>query len=444
MWFAGRVKLIMCFEMQSNPFFCRSVQKPCGVAGGFRPIPPMKNRVIALLILGLLDFAPLLRSAEMEAKAPEIVLGMSTVLSGPAAALGKDMRDGVIAGFERANRAGGVNGRKLRLLALDDGYEPARTARNMRQLIERENVLAIIGNVGTPTAIVAVPIAIERKTLFFAAYSGAGVLRNEPPDRYVVNYRASYAEETGAIIDGLLDELGMKPDEIAFFTQRDAFGDAGLKSGVAALQRRGLADEKAILHVSYERNTLAVENAVASLLLAPQPPRAIVMVGTYGPCAKFIHLCREVGLRVAFVHLSFVGSGPLAHELGRNDAPVAVMQVVPSPLDAGLPIVREYLADRHALGATTPAGVGDLEGYIAARIFVTALEKTKGVPTRESIIDALEGLGKFDLGLGEPLFLGPAEHQASHRIWPTVLAEGAFVPFQWKDFSKFLNKDFKP
>ena len=304
----------------------------------------------------------------IDSRLGEIVLGMSTALSGPAAALGKDMREGVLAGFERANRAGGVNGRKLRLVALDDGYEPSRTAPNMRQLLDKENVLAVIGNVGTPTAIVAIPIAMEQKTLFFAAYTGAGVLRNKPPDRYVVNYRASYAEEVGTMIDGLLDDLGFKPEEIAFFTQRDGYGDAGFNGGVAALKRHGLKDEKAILHVRYERNTLAVENAVASLVLAEPQPRAIVMVGAYAPCAKFIQQCREAGLRALFLNVSFVGSIPLAKELGKTDAAVVVTQVVPSPLDMSLPIVREYVADLHALDPSATPSFGDLEGYIAARI----------------------------------------------------------------------------
>jgi branched-chain amino acid transport system substrate-binding protein len=403
-----------------------------------------KNRAIRLLIGILLAFGMTLRSAEGDPKTGEIVLGMSSALSGPAAALGKDMREGVLAGLERANRAGGVNGRKLRLVALDDGYEPSRTGPNMRQLLDRENVLAIIGNVGTPTAIVAIPIAMEQKTLFFAAYSGAGVLRNKPPDRDVINYRASYAEEVGTMIDGLLDDLGYKPEEITFFTQRDGYGDAGFNGGVAALKRHGLKDEKAILHVRYERNTLAVENAVASLVLTEPSPRAIVMVGAYAPCAKFIQQCREAGLHALFLNVSFVGSIPLAKELGKTDATVIVTQVVPSPLDMSLPVVREYVVDLHALDPSATPSFGDLEGYIGARIFITALEKIKGAPTRESIVDALEGLGKFDLGLGEPLNLGPEEHQACHRVWLTILRDGAFAPFQWKEIPGLVKKDLGP
>jgi branched-chain amino acid transport system substrate-binding protein len=209
----------------------------------------------------------------------EIVLGMSTVLTGPAENLGKQMQTGVWVGLERSNRASGVRGRKFRLIVLDDGYEPSRTAPNVRQLIEKDDVLAIIGDVGTPTATVAIPIANEQKTLFFASFSGGGILRKNPPDRYVINFRASYAEETARMIDALVEVAGLKPEEIAFFTQRDSYGNAGFDGGIAALKNHGLKEEKDVLNVGYERNTLAVEDAVATILVAEHLPRAVIMVG---------------------------------------------------------------------------------------------------------------------------------------------------------------------
>ena len=207
---------------------------------------------IALTILFLCLGSHEAKAAQADSPA-EIVLGMSTVLTGNAGNLGKDMQRGILAGLERANRNGGVNGRKLRLISLDDGYEPTRTAPNMRQLIEKDHVLAIIGNVGTPTAIVSVPLVNKLKTLLFAPFSGGPILRNDPPDRYVINFRASYAEETAAMLDALIDLAGLKPEEIAFFTQRDSYGDAGFTLGMAALQRHGLRDPRTVLHVGYER-----------------------------------------------------------------------------------------------------------------------------------------------------------------------------------------------
>lgn len=409
--------------------------KPCALA------PNASTFILLAMLAGseiLLDLtgsnAALATSTqeETEQKAIEIVLGMSTALTGPAADLGKNMLDGVSAGFARANRGEGVRNKyNLRLQALDDGYEPSRTAPNMRQLIEEDKVLAVIGNVGTPTAIAAVPIANQGKTLLFAPYTGAGVLRKEAPDRYVINYRASYAEETAAMVDALINHAGLKPTDIAFFTQRDGYGDAGYVGGISALRRHGLKHANTVVHARYERNTLAVESALANILLAPRPPRAVIMVGAYAPCARFIKLAQQTGLNALFLNISFVGSTPLARELGKTVEGVIVTQVVPHPTETSLPIVREYQADLHIFNPEAAFSFGSLEGYIAARIFVQALENTRGTPTREEIIDALEQLGRFDLGLGEPLHLGSGVHQASHRIWPTVLRAGSFVPFEW-------------
>jgi ABC-type branched-subunit amino acid transport system substrate-binding protein len=325
------------------------------------------------------------------------------------------------------------------LIALDDGYEPTRTAPNMRRLIEKEQVLAVIGNVGTPTAIAAIPIANEQKTLLFAPFTGAGVLRKTPPDRYVINYRASYAEETAAMIDALIKIGHLKPKEIAFFTQRDGYGDAGFVGGIAALKRHGLKDENVVVHARYERNTLAIENALANILFASPPPRAVIMVGAYAPCAKFITLAKESGMEALFLNVSFVGSAPLARELGNKAPHVIVTQVVPHPQEKNLLIVKEYHEDLQKMDQPTTPTFGSLEGYIAARIFVKALENVQGQPTRENIIDALEGLKAFDIGLGKSLHLTAKKHQASHRVWPTILRNGQFVPFKWKDISKVLK-----
>jgi branched-chain amino acid transport system substrate-binding protein len=114
---------------------------------------------------------------------------------------------------------------------------------------------------------------------------------------------------------------------------------------------------------------------------------------------------------------------------------VIVTQVVPCPSDDGIPIVREYRADLKAMDPSASAGFGDLEGYIAARILTLAVGKIRGTPTRETIVDALEGLGEFDIGLGEPLHLSRTEHQASHRVWPTLLTGGHFAPFHWSEIA---------
>jgi len=359
------------------------------------------------------------------------------VLSGPAAHLGINMRNGVLAAMKEINLQGGVTGKSLCLIVLDDGYEPEKTVSNMHTLINQENVLSIIGNVGTPTAIAAVPIANRTHVPFFGAFTGAGVLRRIPPDRYIVNYRASYAEETAAMVQALINNGGLKPHEIAFFTQRDAYGDSGFVGGITALKKNGLKDETRITHGRYERNSLAVENGLADILLADPEPKAVIIVGTYAPAAKFITLAREYGLKSLFLNVSFVGDAPLALALGPDENGVIVTQVVP-PLDASLPVVKNFHRAMRLLDPSISSTSGALEGYIATRILIHALTRIDGQISRKSIINALEGLGEFDLGIGITLKISQTEHQASHQIWPTIIREGEILPFGWNQLQDLL------
>jgi ABC-type branched-subunit amino acid transport system substrate-binding protein len=385
---------------------------------------------LLLVVLGAMGLPTV--SAQEEHANPDrnIVLGMSTALTGPAAHLGLNMRAGVLAAISEFNRIEGDNGRHLSLVALDDGYEPTRAIPNMYRLIKEENILAVIGNVGTPTAVAAIPIANRFHTPFFGAFTGAGVLRNTPPDRYVINYRASYAEEISAMVDALIVKGGLRPDEIAFFTQRDAYGDAGFVGGITALKKYGLVNESAVAHGRYERNTLAVENGLADIIMAEPIPKAVIMVGTYAPSAVFIRLARKYDLKVLFLNVSFVGAEPLTEELGPEGEGVIITQVVPH-FQADLPLVNEFNQALFAWNAEVAPTFGALEGYIATRIFLRALATMDPPPDKEALVDALEGLGEFDLGLGEPLRLGRNEHQASHRVWPTIIHEGRVVPFTW-------------
>jgi len=392
------------------------------------------GRRVAVIVAAVLVLLTFLTGAKLRGETLQsdtIALGMSTVLTGPNAHIGLNAREGVLAAIEEVNRNGGIKGRTLRLISLDDGYEPARTGPNIRRLIEEDGALAIVGNVGTPTAVTAIPIARDSKTPFFGALTGAGVLRTNPPDRYVINYRASYAEETSAMVEALVRQLGLRPEEIAFFTQRDAYGDAGFSGGAAALRRHGLKNENRIAHGRYERNTLAVENALADILLHRPYVKAVILVGAYAPCAEFIRLARQSDLDVPFLCVSFVGAAPLSEALGAMGEGVIVTQVVPH-FNAELPIVQAYRRAMESLSAEADLDFCSLEGYVITRILCQALESVRGELTRETIVDALEDLGRFEIGLGVPLQLSRNEHQACHRVWPTVLSEGKFVPFEWR------------
>lgn len=240
------------------------------------------------------------------------------------------------------------------------------------------------------------------------------------------------------MVDALMTYGGLTPREIAFFTQRDAYGDAGYSGGISALKRHGLSDENSIVHSRYERNTQAVENGLADIILSNPAPKAVIMVGAYSPCSAFIRLAKQSGFRAIFLNVSFVGTEPLSKALGTDGEGVIITQVVPH-FDSDLPIVREY---RQALRERDPAiaaTFGSLEGYIVSRILWRALESTQAPMTQEAVVDALERLGEFDMGLGERLRLNSAEHQACHRVWPTILHGGKAHPFDWRDLPHQLE-----
>jgi len=242
--------------------------------------------------------------AEDGVAADSITFGQAAALEGPAAALGTGMKAGLNAAFEEVNKKGGVHGRKLKLISVDDGYEPEKSIVATKKLIEEDKVFAMIGTVGTPTAAATQPIATAAKVPFVGAFTGAGFLRN-PKLENVINVRASYDAETEAWVHHLTEDLKIK--KIAIFYQNDAFGRAGLSGFKKAMDKRGL---KIAVEGTYERNTTAVKSAL--LTIKREEPEAVVMVGAYKPCAEFIKVSHKVGFNPVFVNISFVGSAALA------------------------------------------------------------------------------------------------------------------------------------
>lgn len=385
----------------------------------------MMNRV--LLFIVVLFVSPLTWSVET------IKIGMSTALTGPSADLGLNMRTGIECYFDIVNKQGGVAGRMLELIVLDDGYEPVRAASNMRQLIDQEKVLAVIGNVGTPTAIVTAPIAQEKKTLLFGAFSGGAVLRSTPANRYIINYRPSYVEETAEMVNGLL-QAGIKPLEIALFTQHDGYGEAGYQGVIKAFHKFGFENTDQLTHGRYTRNTLNVENAVAQLLDGPITPKAVIMAGGYAASAKFIKLLRREIPDVIYLNLSFVGGYSLMQALGDVES-VIVMQSVP-PLESNLPIVEVYLSSLRQFDDALEPNSVSLEGFTIAKIFHQGLLNIEGNITKESIIDGLELLHDIDIGLGVDIYVDENQHQAIHDVWMTHFKAGKIASFTWPMLQK--------
>ena len=363
----------------------------------------------------------------------EIRFGISAPFTGPAKELGQNMKRGIEAAFNVTNAKGGVYGRQLRLIAADDGYEPTRTAVTMPQLYERDQVFGLVGNVGTPTAVVALPYALDRKMLFFGAFTGAGLLRNDPPDRYVFNYRASYAEETAAVVNYLVKVRRLLPEQIAVFAQQDAYGDAGFAGVEKAIRSLRGGNASPILRLNYQRNTVDVEDAVAQLQQKKRLPiKAVIMVPAYRAAAKFIEKTRDLYPDMIYTSVSFVGSTALADELmllGKKYATgVIVTQVVPA-VDGHSSLVLDY---KSALAKYFPGQAPDyvsLEGYVDANVLIAALQRTGPQLDTEKLVGTLENLRDLDIGLGTPVTFSRSDHQAVHKVWGTQLDEtGHYQP----------------
>jgi len=353
----------------------------------------------------------------------EIRFGMSANLSGAAKENGRQMRLGIDLAFNRVNDAGGVNGRMLKLIVADDGYEPARTVENMKQLHDKDQVFGFIGNTGTPNAVVSVPYALERRMLFFGAFTGANVVRRDPPDRYVFNYRPSYAEETDAAVRYLVKIRRIPPRQIAVFAQSDPFGDAGFSGVAKAFRTLGLGDN-AVLRLNYQRNTVDVDDAVNQLKVQRVPIKAVVMVATYRAAAKCVEKTRDFFPGMMYTNVSAVGATTLAEELtllgARYANGVIVTQVVPA-VSGYSSIVLEY---KNALAKYFPGEAADyssLEGYISANVLIQGPKRAGPQFDTEKLVDVLENTRDLDLGLGTALNFGRAEHQASHKVWGTAL-----------------------
>ena len=373
------------------------------------PPPAQESKGIKTFVRGVTD--------------TEIVFGISAPFTGAAKELGQGMKMGIEAAFNAANASGGVNGRRLRLIAVDDGYEPTRTAEAMKRLYEKDQVFGVIGNVGTPTATVALPYALDRKMLFFGAFTGASLLRSDPPDRYVFNYRASYAEETDAVVRYLVKVRHLKSSQIAVFAQQDSYGDAGF-AGVAKAVRSLGGSDSAILRLNYQRNTVDVDDAVEQLKKSRIPIRAVIMVPTYRAAAKFIEKTRDLYPEMIYTSVSFVGSTALANELmllGKRYANgVIVTQVVP-PVDGHSSLVLDYKAALAKYFPGEPADYVSLEGYVSANVLIAALKRNGHDLDTEKLVQTLENFQNFDIGLGTPVSFGRSEHQGVHKVWGSQL-----------------------
>jgi branched-chain amino acid transport system substrate-binding protein len=379
--------------------------------------------ILQLRILGGLLFLLLadpVQAGEVGVMPDRILFGQAAALSGPSSALGVKMRQGILAAFAEVNAKGGVHGRKLELISRDDGYDPDRSVLQTVKLLNEDRVFALIGAVGTPTSLVTVPIARSQNVPFIGPFTGADFLREKGMGN-VVNIRASYGAEAEAWVKHLTEDRHIK--RIAIFYQDDSYGRDGLAGVKAALEKRGM---ELAAEATYERNTKAV--GMAMRVLKRAEPEAVVMVGTYGPCAEFIKLARQSSFNPVFVNISFVGANALSQELGPVGEGVIVSQVVPFPWDASVKVVADYQAAEKALDPNLLPDFVSLEGYLSARLAAAALEMAGPYPTRAEMLRVINEVGQFDIS-GDHLTVGQKMQGTPAGVFLTLIQpDGTFKP----------------
>lgn len=363
------------------------------------------------LIFAITTFMGGAQASDPGVTSNRILFGQAAPLTGSAAPLGLGVRLGIEAAFKEVNAAGGINGRKLELVSKDDVYDPFRSIDVTRDILSNSNVFALIGPVGTATTVAARPLAAAAHVPVIGPYTGAKALR-DPVDPNLINFRASYGQETETMVEHLTKDLGYT--RIGIFYQDDAFGRAGLAGLNAALAKRSMS---LVAEGAYERGTMAVKSAVANLYAAN--PEAVVMVGAPKQSAEFIRLAHKYGLRPTFINISFVGADALAKELGDDGEGVYVTQVVPLPTDTSIPLVSRYQAALKLQDAAAQPGFISLEGYMVGLMTVDAL-KSLGTaePTRAALLKAFNGMDFHEIG-GLIISLSEKDHQASDAVYLT-------------------------
>jgi ABC-type branched-subunit amino acid transport system substrate-binding protein len=345
-----------------------------------------------------------------------ILIGSCSALDGPARFLGTKTVQGATTYLHSVNDEGGVFGRKVQLLAFDDGYDPDRAPACFKRMT-KEGVFALGFFVGTPTAKVYVPMAQEEKIPVVGLFTGAQMLY-EPLKRYVINVRASYYDETREQVDKLWDANVRK---IGVLYQDDAFGKTVLDGVKLALQKHNSAPAGL---GTFARNTLDVGEGVKSVMAAR--PQAVIVVGPYAPVAAIVKKAHSQGWRPQFLTVSFVGTEEFIKEAGPDAEGTIITQVVPPYDRTDYPTValyRKYLSKYYP--DTAPSFVS-FEGFVDAMVLVEGLKRAGKDVTREKFINAIESIHETSVGLGPKLRLdyGPTDHKGFDSVYPTVVKNG--------------------
>ena len=368
-------------------------------------------------------------SQEHPVQRDETRIGMSSAQTGRSGFVGEAVKRGCEAYFSRVNRQGGVFGRKLVLVSYDDRNEPLEVVANTQRLINTDRVFALIGFSGAENCRAVLPMLNDARIVLVGPVTGVAGLHDPVPEM-VFNTRPSYEEEIEVLIDRMVSDL--KLTRVAILCQRDSFGEGGKASTIKALESRGLtlAEEGWFL-----RNSLDVQDALKVIVAAK--PEAIMMFGGYKACAEFVRRAKALGLnKIPYCLLTSAATEDFIKLLGSQADGTLVPEVVPSPLDASLELVRNYQADMRAADDQN-FDHGSLEGYVDALVLTDALRRAGENLTQETFVHALETTD-LDFGAFRERFTSKS-HEGNDKVFLTKVKEGHLVTadrVSWADFGR--------
>ncbi len=390
----------------------------------------------------------------MPAVASETIdIGMSAAFKGATGGLGSELYRGSIAYIQHVNEAGGINGRQIRIIAHDDGYNPTPAIHNTIRLIEKDAVFLLFNYVGTPTVTRVLPILksnSDKNVFLFFPFTGAEPHRQPPYEEYVFNLRASYHQETSGLVDNFI-KVGHR--KIAVFYQADAYGRSGWNGVRTKLATYGLkiAGEATYRRGTEFRDSLAQQVAI----LRNSGADAVISIGAYAACAAFIRDARDAGWNVPIANVSFVGSEFMINLLleagqknGRDYSGNLInSQVVPSYEDTSLPAVRQFRELMDKYSSSPPAHLVDpgyiplrysfvsFEGFLNAKLLVEILKKIGPRLEKARIKPVVESIRNLDVGIDALVSFSPVRHQGLDRVYYTTYLDGRFVPI--RDWSRW-------
>jgi branched-chain amino acid transport system substrate-binding protein len=347
--------------------------------------------------------------------ADNIVVGRSLALSGPLKSYGEAKREGADAYIQKVNAAGGVGGRQIEVITLDDAYAPAKTVENLRKMAAENSPTAFLGLFGVPTVAAALPVLVELKIPAVGLTSGTDELR-APLNRYAFPVRASYADEARKLVSHLKT---VNISRVSVIYTTNPFGESVRDTLLLALKNAGVAAK------TFKVNPAGTDAAEAARLAALDEPQGMFMTMLSQAAVPVLTEIRKTAFHGALYTFSPVDTSTITKELGAKASGLAITQVVPIPNGVRVQVVDEYLKALKELGRGTPSFYG-LEAFIEAKVLVEGLKRAGKTPSPAALVKGLETLNDLNVG-GYFVSYKPDAHTGSLFVEVDVINSAGVV-----------------